>query len=97
MKAFIHTPYYDWDGRKYLELNLEGGPPVRRETTGFPGSVILRVKVPYRYGRVMCRIEGLKTVQELQKGDQVEVILERKTWDGLEHWILSSIKTDAVS
>ena len=45
----------------------------------------------------MCRVDGLKTVQELQKGDQVEVILERKTWDGLEHWILSSIKTDAVS
>ena len=97
MKATIHTPYYDWDGRKYLELNLEGGPPVRRETTGFPGSVIQRVKVPYRYGRVMCRVDGLKTVQELQKGDQVEVTLERKTWDGLEHWILSSIKTDAVS
>jgi hypothetical protein len=83
MKATVHTPYYDWDGRKYLELNLEG-------------SVIHRVKVPWRYGRVMCRVEGLRTVQELQKGDQVEVALEKKTWDGLEHWVLSSIKTDAV-
>ena len=83
MKATVHTPYYDWDGRKYLELNLEG-------------SGVLRVKVPFRYSRVMCSIEGLMTIQELQKGDEVEVTLERKTWDGLEHWVLSSIKTDAV-
>jgi hypothetical protein len=83
MKATVITPYYDWDGRKYLELRLEN-----------QGSLVLRVKVPWRYGRVMCRVEGLRTVQELQKGDQVEVILERKTWDGLEHWVLSSIKTE---
>jgi hypothetical protein len=80
MKAKVHTPFYDWDGRKYLELNLEG-------------SVIQRVKVPWRYGRVMCRVEGLRTIQELQKGDQVEITLEKKVWDGLEHWVLSSIKT----
>ena len=84
MKATIHTPFYDWDGRKYMELSLEN-----------QGSLV-RVKVPWRYGRVMCRIEGLRTIQELHKGDQVEVTLERKTWDGLEHWVLSSIKTDAV-
>jgi hypothetical protein len=81
MQATIHTPYYDWDGRKYLELNLEGGPGPQR------------VKVPFRYGRVMCRVEGLKTIQELQKGDEVEVTLERKTWDGVEHWIISSLRT----
>jgi len=81
MKATIHTPFYDWDGRKYFELNLEG-------------SVIQRVKVPWRYGRVMCRVEGLRTIQELQKGDQVEITLEKKVWDGLEHWVLSSIKTE---
>jgi hypothetical protein len=85
MKATVVTPYYDWDGRKYMELSLEN-----------QGSLV-RVKVPWRYGRVMCRVEGLKTIQELQKGDEVEVTLERKTWDGLEHWILSSIKTDVVS
>jgi len=84
MKATVHTPYYDWDGRKYFEISCEA--------TG-----IQRIKIPWRYGRVMCRVEGLRTVQELQKGDEVEVTLERKTWDGLEHWVLSSIKTDVVS
>ena len=96
MRATIVTPYYDWDGRKYLEISCEGGPSVRRETTGSPelgGPSRLRVKVPWRYGRVMCRVEGLKTVQELQKGDEVEVTLERKTWDGLEYLVISSLRT----
>jgi len=82
MKAVVVTPYYDWDGRKYLELRLEN-----------QGSLVLRVKVPWRYGRVMCRVEGLKTVQELQKGDQIEITLEKKTWDGVDHWIISSLQT----
>ena len=79
MRATVARPMYDWDGRKYLELNLEG-------------SVIQRVKVPWRYGRVMCRVEGLKTVQELQTGDQIEFTTKIVNWDGLEHLVLESIK-----
>jgi hypothetical protein len=78
MRATVYTPYYDWDGRKYLELLIDGR--------------LTRVKVPFRYGRVMCRIEGLKTVQEFQKGDLMEVELEKKVWDGVEHWILASVR-----
>ena len=76
--AIVHTPYYDWDGRKYLEVLIEGR--------------VTRLKIPYRYGRVMCRVEGLKTVQELQKGDQVEIEIEKKAWDGIEHLVLKSIR-----
>jgi len=83
MRAIVHTPYYDWDGRKYLELEIDGK--------------VTRIKVPFRYGRVMCRVEGLRTVQELQKGEEIEITLEKKTWDGLEHWVLATVKTDAVS
>jgi hypothetical protein len=75
--ATVHTPYYDWDGRKYMEFLLEDS--------------IIRVKIPWRYGRVMCRCKGLKTVQEFQKGDEVEVEFEKKFWDGIEYWVLSSI------
>ena len=84
MKATVTRPMYDWDGRRYLELETKS------EGLGIPST--LRVKVPWRYGRVMCRIEGLKTVQELKKGDEVDIILEKKTWDGLEHWVLASIR-----
>ena len=78
MKCLVKTPYYDWDGRKYMELLVN--------------DKTLRVKVPYRYGRVMCRVEGLKTVQELQKGEEVEIELEKKVWDGIEHLVLKSIR-----
>jgi hypothetical protein len=78
MKAVVVTPYYDWDGRKYLELLIDG--------------CLTRVKIPFRYGRVMCRIEGLKTVQELQKGDEIEIEIERKIWDGINHWVLVSFR-----
>jgi hypothetical protein len=80
IRAVVHTPYYDWDGRKYIEFLLE--------------NKVIRVKVPYRYSRVMCRVEGLKTVQELQKGDQIEIEIERKPWDGIEHLVLKSIRAE---
>lgn len=75
--AAIHTPYYDWDGRKYMEFQIENR--------------VLRVKVPWRYGRVMCKMTGLKTVQEFQKGDQVQIEIQKKIWDGIEYWVLESI------
>lgn len=78
MNATVATPYYDWEGRKYMEFLVEGKK--------------LRVKIPFRYNRVMCQVLGLKTVQELQKGDQVEVELEKKVWDGIEHLVLKSIR-----
>ena len=83
MKATVHTPYYDWDGRKYLEILIE--------------NKITRVKVPFRYGRVMCRGDGLKTVQELQKGDEIEIEIQKKPWDGVDHWILVSFREITVS
>ena len=78
MRGVVHTPYYDWDGRKYLEILIEGR--------------VTRVKVPFRYGRVMCRVFGTKTVQELQKGDEIEIEIEKKVWDVVNHWILVSFR-----
>jgi hypothetical protein len=81
MKASIFCPLYDWNGRKYIEFKSEG-------------LGILRVKVPWRYGRVMCRVEGLKTVQELAKGDEVDITYKVTNWDGLEYLVLESIRTE---
>jgi hypothetical protein len=78
MKATVTRPMYDWDGRKYLELNFEGSTR--------------RLKVPWRYGRVMCRVTGDKTVQELTEGDKVQVTLKTVTWDGLEHLVIEHIE-----
>lgn len=75
VQGTVTRPYYDWDGRKYLELDSQ-----------------LRIKIPFRYGRVMCQHLGLKTVQELSAGDRVEVQVDKKVWDGIENWVLVSIK-----
>jgi hypothetical protein len=58
---------------------------------------VSRVKVPFRYGRIACKVDGLRTVQELRTGEKVEVELIKKVWDGLEYWILNyicSLETD---
>jgi hypothetical protein len=75
VQTFIKTPLYDWDGRKYLELEDIG-----------------RIKVPFRYGRIMCKVLGDKTVQEMAVGTKVEVKIETKTWDCVVHKVLYSIK-----
>lgn len=79
VKATVTRPYYDWDGRKYLEVRIEDG-------------TVLRVKIPFRYGRVMCRHTGLKTVQEFQVGDVVKCEFQKKIWDGQVHWILIAVR-----
>jgi hypothetical protein len=78
IKGIVETPYYDWGTRKYIEIRSDDG-------------TLFRAKVPFRYGRVMCNVTGLKTVQELEKGDEVRGLLERKSWDGATHYVLISL------
>lgn len=77
IRGVVHTSYYDWDGRKYMEFEFQ--------------NKITRVKIPFRYGRVMCRVEGMKTVQEFRKGDEVHVTIGYKMWDGEKYMVLESI------
>lgn len=74
----IKSPMYDRDGRKYIDVIFN--------------SEILKLKIPFRYGRVMCKVLGMKTVQELKAGDLVDVTFKKKTWDGIEFLVLESIK-----
>ena len=76
--GFIHRPYYDCDGRKYMDIILD--------------SKIFKIKIPFRYGRVMCKVLGMKTIQEMKKDEIIDVEFTKKSWNGLEHLILVSIK-----
>lgn len=78
IKGVVETPYYDWAGRKYVEILSDSG-------------ALYRAKVPFRYGRVMCNVTGLKTIQELEKGAEVQGLLERKSWDGTTHYVIISL------
>ena len=75
----IHTPWYDWNGRKYMEVLGEN-------------SVIFRIKIPFRYGRVMARVEGIRPIQDLKLGETVQVSIEQKVWEDKEHWVLIALK-----
>jgi len=74
----IQTPFYDRDGRKYIDVIFN--------------SEIIKLKIPFRYNRVMCKVDGMKTIQELKKGELVDVVFKKKLWNGIEYNILESIK-----
>jgi hypothetical protein len=59
----VTRPYYDWGGRKYMEIRTDEGP--------------VRFKVPFRYGRVMAHVEGIRPIQDIQSGEFVHVFFDR--------------------
>ena len=74
----VFQPYYDWDGRKYIEI-------LSNE------SELIRAKIPFRYGRVMCKVAGLRPIQDLETGTRITVLLEKRAWDGRDYWIVISV------
>ena len=77
IRAEIVTPYYDYGGRKYLDLRWDG--------------FVTRVKIPFRYNKVMCHVEGIVPIQELKAGQIIRALLEKKIWEGDIHFILHSV------
>ena len=77
-EATIEKPFHDIHGRKYLDLKI--------------GSNVFHVKVPFRYNRVMCKVEDHIPIQDLEFGQPVHVMLERRQWDEEIHWVLISIR-----
>jgi hypothetical protein len=79
IRAEIINPMYDHEGRKYLDLLIDG--------------TFTTVKVPWRYGRVLgCHVEGLRPIQDLKADETVQVLIQKKSWAGKVHLVLSSIK-----
>ena len=70
--ALVYEPMFAVGIRRYMVLDI--------------GGVHHRVKIPFRYNRVMCEVHGDKTVQELVKGDTVQVVREFK---GV--WVVKSV------
>jgi len=78
VQAEIFKPYYDIHGRKYIDFIINGQ--------------VTRVKVPFRYNRVMCHVDGITPVQEMKEGSKVEAFLEKVLWEGDIHWVLRGIR-----
>lgn len=73
MYTIVH-PWYDIGGRKYIDLSRDGR--------------VRRVKVPFRYNRVMCTVSGIIPIQSLEANTTVECVID--TVDG--YYVLKSIR-----
>jgi hypothetical protein len=82
MLARITTPWYEVEGRKYINLEVDGQ--------------VIRAKVPWRYGRVMCKVSGIRPIQELQLNETVEVILDKKYWGGNVYYVIISLRSSPL-
>ena len=80
--ARIATPWYEVEGRKYINLEIDGQ--------------VIRAKVPWRYGRVMCKVSGIRPIQELQLNETVEVILDKKYWSGNVYHVIISLRSSPL-
>jgi len=104
----VHQSMYDHNDKKYMRLLLPYSCAEHVAATHASKShllahmnvvnplegLILTVKVPYRYRRVMCTVTG-KPIQALEKGDVLEVDIEYKgVWNVGEYsgfsWLLKS-------
>ena len=112
VEATVYEPMYEYNEKKYIRLTVPNrvldyilGLHVNRsDTILFPDKLddplegnVLKVKVPFRYRRVMCNVDGDKPVQSLVKGDAVQTELQfNGVWNAHEHsgysWILKYIK-----
>lgn len=86
----VYQPMYEHNDKQYIRITLDekGAEVVRRFQESkaylvrFPKfdnpleGRVLTVKVPYRYRRVMCEVEGGVPIQALEKGAPVQVDLE---------------------
>ena len=87
--ANVHTPMYDHNDKKYIRLVIPENCAeiIRRNQINKSRFIknshidnplegrILTVKIPFRYRRVMCRVEG-EPIQSLVIVSEVEVELE---------------------
>jgi len=106
-RAKVYEPMYDFNNKKYIRVTIPEHcvdviskihntkrPLLLHENVDDPlEGKVLKLKVPYRYRRVMCDVQG-RPVQTLVKGDDVEIDIAFKgAWNIENHsgfsWMLS--------
>lgn len=89
-KAKVSLPVYTRNNKKYIDLelfdnNLKSVQNFHESSKKFftkdnvmdplEGST-LKIKIPFRYNQVTCKVMGPKTIQELVKGDIVTYTIQ---------------------
>ena len=108
ISARVYEPMYDFNDKKYMRVTIP--EKARQIIEGMHASRahlltnsnmddpleghVLKVKIPFRYRRVMCNVEG-RPIQSLIKGDVIIIDISFKgVWTVDNHsgfsWVLSS-------
>jgi hypothetical protein len=106
--AKVYEPFYEHNSKKYIRFIIPVKVSgiiermhaqrlhllVNQNVDDPLNGTVLTVKVPFRYRRVMCKVEG-RPIQSLVKGDTVDIEIDFKGyWNVGNHsgfsWILSS-------
>ena len=113
MDCEVYEPMYEYNDKKYMRVivndrtrdyihGLQDSKSkfiMNKQKVDDPleGNV-LTIKVPFRYRRVMCTVEGDTPVQSLAKGDKVKILANFSgAWNVANHsgyaWIIKTIQT----
>ena len=98
----VNRPIYEFNNKKYIDIEVPDEiiqhigyvhePFKTLHNNPLKGNV-LRVKVPYRYKKVDCTVEGLVPIQSMNKGDGISISIQFcGLWDGIMYWKISSIR-----
>ena len=101
VEATVYEPMYEYNEKKYLRITLPDKVRDyirelhrhKKKFILFPKKLddplegnVLRIKVPFRYRRVMCNVDGDTPVQSLKKGDTVLTEIQfNGVWNAQEH------------
>lgn len=94
-RGFVYEPMYEYNGKMYLRITLDAQAVafVERWHQGKRKYIkyhnmedpleghVLRIKIPFRYNRVMAENATDKPIQSLGKGDQVDVEATFSFWN----------------
>jgi hypothetical protein len=115
IEGTVYTPMYEFNSKKYIRVEVDNR--TRDYARGLQESKskfilnkniddplngnLLTLKVPFRYRRVMCTVEGDTPVQSLAKGDKVKMTVNfNGAWNVANHsgyaWTIKLIQTPSL-
>ncbi|AUT18996.1 hypothetical protein DSLPV1_025 [Dishui lake phycodnavirus 1] len=113
VNASVFEPLYEYNDRRYMRFVLgeSDAATIRARQDAKKHLVqghrvddpldgrVLMVKVPWRYKRPMCKVDGLTPISCLKKGDVVELDIEfTGVWNVNGYsgytWKLNALKSD---
>lgn len=102
IRATINRPIYEFNSKRYMDIRIvdEIIPQIEKTHSKFRSGMwnplkgnILRVKIPYRYNRVDCKVEGLTPVQEMEKDDSISATIQFcGGWEAGLYWKFTTIR-----